>query len=83
MRKDAWLNTFNNYQESQKGNEKRTILTQEEVMGRRKLEVKVRKGKIHIGPADEGKGVVAMTLNMYEEMVRKHTEKDKKELEEV
>ena len=48
------------------------------MMDKRKLEVKVRKGQIHIGPADKWKGIVAMPLNKYEEMVKKNLEKTRR-----
>ena len=43
------------------------------MLGKKKLEERVRKGNIHISPADKGKGMVAMSLTMYEEMVEEHT----------
>ena len=81
VRRDAWLEAVRKFQQSgekEKGKEKgkKDNLTESERRGRKKLEEKVRKGKIHVGAANKGKGIVAMHLQMYEEMVKKHVEKD-------
>ena len=78
VRKDVWLEVIRRYQKSEEKDKKKDNLTDAKRRGRKKLEAKVRKGKIHIGPADKGKGIVAMPIMMYEEMVKKHVEKDDK-----
>ena len=47
-----------------------------EKMGKKKLERRVQKGRIHISPADKGKGLAAMPLEMYERMGNPHTTND-------
>ena len=39
---------------------------------------KVKKGTVHIGPSDKGKGLVIMTPDLYHKMSVVHTEGDKK-----
>ena len=51
-------------------------LTRDQLLGRLKLEKRIRKGEIHVSASDKGKGVVVMPLGMYERITWKHTEKD-------
>ena len=46
-----------------KGRQKKNPLLKEELSGKKKLEEKVRKGKIHISPANKGNGMVAIPLS--------------------
>ena len=39
-------------------------------------EERVRKGQVHMSPADKGKGMVVMSVIMYEEIVSRHARKD-------
>ena len=61
-------------------------LSTEEKLRRLKLTKRVGKGEVHISPSNKGKGVVVMSLSMYEGMVLTHTKGDlevtTKELEE-
>ena len=69
------------------GRQKTKQLTHAQRMGRNKLMKRVHKAQIVVCPADKGKGLVVMPVDMYENMIVKHTEKDKevkwKELEEA
>ena len=53
-------------------------LTRTQSSWKHKLELKARKGEIHVSPSDKGKGIVAMDLDLYDQMASKHTEKDRK-----
>ena len=62
-------------------------LTKEQMMGRKSVQLKVKKGQLHISPSDKGKGIVAMDRDTYDKMAVKHTKEEikveRKDLEEA
>merc|ERR1711867_161661 len=70
-----------------KGKQRSDQLDKSQLRGKLKLQARVRKKEIYISPSNKGNGIVAMAIEMYEKLVKTHTDKDRevtwKELEEA
>ena len=75
VRLGMWMRLLKKYyaEDTKKGVQNSDQLTKELMMGRKNIQMKVRKGQIHISLSDKAKGLVAMDRDTYDKMAVKHT----------
>ena len=80
VRLQKWMESVRSCRatETVDGVQKTEQLDHSQKLGLKSLEEKVQKGALHIGPSDKGKGLVAMTRDMYDNMAKVHVEGDSK-----
>ena len=89
VRLGMWMGIVKKYytEETKEGVQNSDQLTKKQMMGRKSVQLKVKKGQLHISSSDKGKGIISMDRDTYVKMAVKHTKEDIKvewkELEEA
>ena len=89
VRLGMWMGIVKKYyaEETKEGVQSSDQLTKKQMMGRKSVQLKVKKGQLHISSLNKGKGIISMDRDTYVKMAVKHTKEDIKvewkELEEA